>query len=301
MPAIRTCLGFALGTALLTSPVAAKDPVRLAPSSQWIVSYDEDSCRLVRAFGEGDDKVFLTLSRFGPGDGFHMTLASQLVRRIGTERAYYFRFGDHEPAVDAPFFTGDVGDEQVPALIWQGSVRVDRGEIDRRRPTASRNEAPPVATEIAAERYAAISYIGFGRIANSPDLILNTGSMQQPFAALSTCTDELLSHWGIDVARHKSLTRPVQPANKTSDWVRSGDYPTKMLQEGQPALVDARLSVDAQGSPTACHIQRTTRPKEFDNAVCNGLMRKAKFLPALDGDGQPMPSYYRLSVTFTIE
>jgi hypothetical protein len=48
--------------------MAAGKPVRLEPSSQWIVDYADESCRLVRSFGEGSSKTFFQLESDSPGD-----------------------------------------------------------------------------------------------------------------------------------------------------------------------------------------------------------------------------------------
>lgn len=124
--------------------------------------------------------------------------------------------------------------------------------------------------------------------------------MHAPLAALGKCIDNLLTHWGIDVEKHKTLKREAKPAESPDRWVVTGDYPRKMLDAGQPAIVNFRLSVGADGVPTGCHIQSTTRPKEFDDAVCKSVMRRASFIPALDAEGKPLASYYRNTVRFQI-
>jgi TonB family protein len=129
-------------------------------------------------------------------------------------------------------------------------------------------------------------------------LILQFGPMHKPMAALSTCIDTLLKDWGLDVEKHKSLTRLVTPVNNPGNWVKSRDYPADMLFEGQPAVVEFRLDVDGNGNVTGCHIQETTRKKEFDDAVCRSLMKRAKFLPALDAEGNSLKSYYQNTVNF---
>ncbi len=43
-----------------------KEPLRLSPSSKWNVHYAEDSCRMGRSFGEGDQKVILVADRYQP-------------------------------------------------------------------------------------------------------------------------------------------------------------------------------------------------------------------------------------------
>ncbi len=124
--------------------------------------------------------------------------------------------------------------------------------------------------------------------------------MDKPLAALSTCIDELMTHWGIDIEKHKKLSRSVVPDGNPGRWIKGNDYPTDMLHQRQPALVQFRLSVDETGAVTGCHIQKTTRPKEFDDAVCKSLTRRANFLPALDENGKPIKSFYRNTVRFQI-
>jgi outer membrane biosynthesis protein TonB len=124
--------------------------------------------------------------------------------------------------------------------------------------------------------------------------------MRAPLAALDTCIDNLLTSWGIDVEKHKTLSQQTKPLKSPAKWVVSSDYPVGMLSAGQPALVNFRLSIGPDGAPTGCYIQATTRPKEFDNAVCKSVMKRARFSPALDAQGQPLASYYQNSVYFEI-
>jgi outer membrane biosynthesis protein TonB len=130
--------------------------------------------------------------------------------------------------------------------------------------------------------------------------MLETGSMRRPLAALDTCIDNLLISWGVDVEKHKTLSKQVKPLQSPDKWIVSSDYPENMLSAGQPALVNFRLSIGPDGLPTACHIQAATRPKEFDNAVCKSVMRRARFSPALDATGQPLVSYYQSNVYFRL-
>jgi hypothetical protein len=156
-----------------------------------------------------------------------------------------------------------------------------------------------VVEPISEDRQKAVRYLRVGKPLRKP-VTLETGSMRAPLAALDTCIDNLLISWGVDVEKHKTLRKQAEPLQSPGKWVVSSDYPNNMLSVGQPALVNFRLSIGPDGVPSACHIQATTRPKEFDNAVCKSVMRRARFSPALDATGQPMPSYYQNTVRFQI-
>ncbi len=288
------------GGVLLSQPVVAqKQPLILKPSSQWIASYDDDSCRLLRQFGSEDKSVLAIFSRFGPNDGFRLTLVGKPVKLRSDKRPAKLQFGPSEKEQDVNFFIGSLGEDR-PALVFQGQIGIaapNKAPTQRIRQGSRYYE--PLVEAVSAERQAAVKYLSVGRPLKQP-VQLELGSMVKPFAALSTCIDELMANWGIDVEKHKSLRRAAQPASNPGRWVIPNDYPTDMLSQGQPALVQFRVDIGAAGEIKGCHIQKTTRPKEFDDAVCKSLMKRAEFFPALDAEGQPITSFWQSTVQFQI-
>lgn len=235
--------------------------------------------------------------RYGPGEYFRLTVAGKPTRTPAEKGEASVQFGPSEKPQQAHFFGGNLGAN--PALVFTSGMRVapptdaELAAIEKR---AANDEWIELAA-ISETRLKAIKYLTIGKPLRKP-LQLETGSMRAAFAAMDTCIDHLMTQWGIDTEKHKSLTRHVVPKQSPAKWVVSSDYPMDMLLSGQPAIVEFRLSVGDDGVPTACHIQSTTRPKEFDNAVCKSVMRRARFEPALDAEGKPLASYYRNSVRF---
>lgn len=281
----------------VASPVsAAKQPLHLQPSSKWLVNYADDSCRLGRVFGTGNDEVTLVMDRFGVTDSFSMTLSGKLMKTGPTFRGLNFQFGPVEEYQEQNFFPGVWGDGK-PAIVLGRSVRIaPYSDMEKELDEGSKEYDVPFLGE---ERERAVTYLALGKPL-SRSVILETGSMGEPFAALRRCTDELLTHWGIDVERHKNLTRKVTPVDSPQKWFHTGDYPMAMLQRGQSGIVHVRLSIDDQGLVSDCHIQQSTRPVEFDKAVCRGLQKRSKFLPALDAEQKPINSYWFTRVVFEI-
>jgi TonB family protein len=298
-------LSCAVGAAALLLPVGAasapKEPLRLQPVSKWNVHYADDSCRMSRVFGEGDQQVAFIAERYRPGDALRISFIGKPAGTSLNQGVVRILFGPSETEQEVEFYPATAADKQ-PALILRGNVRV----VARSPQEMAAYEAALKAgefqfhwSEVTPEQEEAITFISVRRSIREP-FILETGPLGGPLAALRTCTNELLTHWGIDVARHAGSTRPVTPKSDPRNWVTPGDYPSSMLAMGKRAIVQFRLNVDAAGTPTACHIQQSTRPKQFDDAVCAAIMRRAKFEPALDADGRPMPSYWLNSVTFHI-
>ncbi len=136
----------------------------------------------------------------------------------------------------------------------------------------------------------------------SRDLFIRTGQMGTAMAAMRTCLDELMSHWEIDVAAHRSLSRKARPLN-FQDLARrmQQNYPREMVRQGLAGYLNVRLSVSAEGQPTACHLQTPINHEVFEREACEGLMRHAKFSPALDAAGQPIASYYQTSILYMLD
>jgi len=292
--------GWVVGAALLSSsaPLCAADksaPVVLEPSSPWNVHYADDSCRLIRVFGSGKEAVTLIIDQFEPGDRFRMSLIGKRMKRPAGSADARIRFGAILPEQDVFFYSGSVG--KNPAWIFASDIRI-RPLSEAEKAALSAQGSTPVAPVTDGDK-ASVTAIDIGRPLRHP-LRLYTGPMKASFAAMDACTDELLTHWGIDVARYKTRSRPATPADSPGTWLKSGDYPMDMLQKGQPGIVEFRLAVGADGVPTACHIQQSTDPEGFDRTVCEKLMKRARFEPALDKAGKPMASYYRDTVQFAI-
>ena len=289
-----------LSLALPLSPaLALPQPLKLAPSSKWHVDYAAEHCRLAREFGQGDDKTIVFFDKYGPGEGFRMTVAGSVVKTDVPQADILVRFGPVEEAQPLFFLNGNLGN--ITALIFGGDIRIagpNATEVAAIRAKQKGDDWIDLAP-IASERYSAIRYMELSTPLGRP-VQLETGSLQSPFAALDKCVDNLVGRWGVDVDKHRTLSRKLTPLSSPAHWIVSADYPAEMLRARQPAFVDFRLSVGPDGMPTACHIQATTRPKAFDDAVCQSLMRRAAFLPALDAAGQPLASWWRSRVRFQL-
>ncbi len=297
------CLPMAALFAGLALPViaGAKEPLRLQPSSKWNVHYGDDSCRMTRVFGEGDTQVAFIADRYRPGDSLRISFVGKPARTSLNEGNLQLRFGPTEAEQEVAFFPATM-ENKTPAIVLRTGVRIAvRSETEMAAYQAALKAGQYLFrwSDVTPEQEGAVTFIEVKRAIREP-FILETGSLGPPLEALRKCTDELLTRWGIDVAKHRTLSRHVTPKSDPRRWVTSGDYPAAMAAMGKRAIVQFRLNVDAAGSPTACHIQQSTRPKPFDDAVCAAILRRARFDPALDAGGAPIASYWINSVTFLI-
>lgn len=283
-------IAYALGIvgSLSSLQVQAKPPVMLEPSSKWHVVYDDDNCRLARVFGEGEAKVFLSFDQTSPLSKLRPTIFGPPVKPlIGSTTGISAAFGESEKLVPVGrALPGTTGSDKQPSLILNPLDLLNRTSdgdtIDLPLPTS--------------EQLDAIKHFKLAR--GGRMLVLHMGPMSKALAALSTCTADLVKSWGLDPAQQATLSQRPKPTESPGVWIRSADYPTSALRGGKSASIAFRLTIDATGKPSSCKIQKATDSPEFIKHTCDLLMRRARFSPALDSQGAPVPSYYVNSVNW---
>lgn len=78
----------------------------------------------------------------------------------------------------------------------------------------------------------------------------------------------------------------LAPRGNPGTWVTNDDYPTAALNAEEQGRTRFTLSVGADGRPTACTITGSSGSSTLDQAACKLLMKRAKFAPGKDADGQ---------------
>ncbi|KRA81389.1 TonB family protein [Altererythrobacter sp. Root672] len=261
------------------------------------MNYAEDSCQLTRDFAYGDEIITLSLERFQPSDTVEMALASSELRRAPREFTTKFQFAPGAVQFEARQFQGELEDGRDYFGIGPvrlGIAAVSFGDADEFQQAATTLYRRADELEAARKLEGLMVTEGFTK-----DFTLDLGPMVPPIQAMQACMDELLTHWGVDVERHRTLTRPAVPAEDPQTWVTPADFPVDERQRRRGGFNTVRLLLDAAGKPTSCQVQRAGADS-FNSAACRILMEKGKFEPALDAAGQPMPSYFVANFRFQL-
>lgn len=278
-----------MAVVLATPMPACADEIVLAPSTSWTLDATPSGCALRRSFGAGSPPVFLEMQRFAPGDGFQLIASGDELNWIKPGTRLYVKYGSL-PHHDEPvsFKSGETAREDrrpIPTIFATSSLGDEDSEGGEEG-----------GAEVTPWMEAQVSEITLQRPGKS--VILKTGPLDKPFAVMRQCTDALLKTWGLDPAVQNSLSRPAVPIN-IRRWAWAIKYPTVAAMGGEQARVNFRMLVGADGSPTDCTVLRSYNDRSFDAVACRSLMKVARFEPALDAAGKPVPSFYSNAIVWS--
>jgi TonB family protein len=292
-------------TLLLPLTSAAPNPVRLQPSSPWNLDYAENSCRLIRVFGEGKSKTILQIEGSAPRD-FDMVAIGRPVQSYAERvKARFIPAG--VKTFDGKVF--EAAKTRHPAILWT-KVRLlpdslfdaieeqwKTWDLGVRPPAENLDQQAAMKAERLAFAEAATALEILSR--SSRPVILETGSMGKPIRMFDACLRDSLKDWGVDPALDEKIVRKVWLADRSLSF-RSRDYPPRMLHEGKQGDVDIRVLVDATGRVTKCTATSQFVETGFNAATCEVVTRRMKFEPAELADGTKVPSYYVRRIAFRI-
>ena len=110
-------LSCAVGAAALLLPVGAasapKEPLRLQPVSKWNVHYADDSCRMSRVFGEGDQQVAFIAERYRPSDALRISFIGKPAGTSLNQGVVRILFGPSETEQEVEFYPATAADKPI--------------------------------------------------------------------------------------------------------------------------------------------------------------------------------------------
>lgn len=287
--------------------IAAAEPVRLQPSSAWVLDYGEDSCRLIRTFGEGKEKTTLVLESDAPNQMDMLATGKSLGNYNADITAKFLPAGGNTFEGRSALSTSN-GD---PAILWSNVYLVPNPTIEKRvREYVGHDLKPalrPPPISLAEQARYKAQRQQFAEKTTELEIqtrwkhsvVLETGSMGNAISVFDKCSRDSLKDWGVDPNLEDKIVRPVW-ASDPSKWFTSDDYPKVMLTSGEGSEVRIRLLVDASGRVTKCTSLSHFKAPEFNKITCDAIMKRATLAPAELADGTRVPSYFTQRVVFRI-
>jgi TonB family protein len=284
----------------------AVSPVRLGPSTPWVLDYAENSCRLSRAFGDHQSHTVLLFESTAPGEMSLVAVGKPLATFLTAVPAKFAPV-QSKPITGSPERTTD----GEPGVLWSGLTLLPDALLERVAKSAEQRKArpgvrpPPIDVgERDAERAARQAFASSSNeleidVRRGRPVILETGPLGEPIKMFDECSRESLRDWGVDPDLNDKIVRPVW-APDPSRWFSSADYPEAMVVRLRESEVRVRLLVDAAGRVTKCTSLSHFDEPEFNRITCDKFVKRARFEPAELADGTKVPSYYVIKVNFRI-
>lgn len=277
---IAACVAFHSGN----DAQAQKEPLTLAPSSEWKLRAFDDKCRASRVFGTGDNRTTLWIEQGGVEEAYNITLIGQPLRHP-YGRAIALKFGEEEPSLRNYIIAKS--SKGRPVISMFGATLV---------PASIEYDKDAATPRLDWERKSAIDTLLVSRSLRRA-ILFQLGPLGDPLRFLQACAEGL----NIVLSKASQATggqcAPAELTNK-GRLKQLIEYPAYLVRTGMDGKLNFRLTVNASGKPTGCFITQSNRPQLFDDALCLGLLRHAQFTPAKDVSGNAVPSYYWGETTF---
>lgn len=90
------------------------------------------------------------------------------------------------------------------------------------------------------------------------------------------------------------------PKGNPANWATTNDYPARALREERAGTSGFRVTVGTDGRVIDCVITSSSGSADLDDAACSNIRRRARFKPAMDGDGNPTTGSYSNRIRWVI-
>jgi TonB family protein len=290
--------------ALVATPAAAAPPLQLQPSGPWVLDYGEDSCRLLRNFGEGKAQATIAFEKSSPRSAMSLLVLGSAVNVDDDARDLS---GDFKPLERSAFKNGNAVKTVAThhdAILWQHVSFIDPAlfpEVTERKDPNSQDEVSLLRKRDAIVQNVITRAGQVQAIAITPRhrgaFELLTGPMGEAMKMMDQCTRDELSFWGIDPKVDDKIAIPAMPIKMLS-WFSGDDYPAAAARRGVESSLQFRVNVSPEGRVTNCRIITTVQAPEINDRICAIIRSRARFKPAELADGTKVPDYYGNTIVF---
>jgi Gram-negative bacterial TonB protein C-terminal len=237
--------------AAFSPALAAEKPIQnWKPSSDWVLDYADNECRLTRAFGSGADEALFRITQDLSLDRYEVMLVGSAIPKKPRQLSVTVKLGGEPKSERYAGVNGPrVGGSEY-ILRWFG-LPIDsimRGANHR----TMRIEAP---------------------IGLAVDLDLK--GIKPAMESMKACQDDLLRHWQVDPVVYRGLQKRPTPSGNPGSWATTSDYPRSALAKRQQGIVEFKLRVASDGKIMDCAVLKSSGTPELDERTCQVMIMRA--------------------------
>ncbi len=283
-------IGLAASLAFFTAPTlsaqeSASAPITLDGATPWNVDYADNSCALMRGFGEDDQRVLVEFRQFAPGSLMRVMFASSVMTPVRDTALFTLAPEDPRQVEGIERLRGE-GEDPIEGFFFNFALASNLEEAGLFAESDDARDA----------REREIYGIQLGEV--YPDTyFLRTGDLHAPMEALRTCMNDLLSSWGVAMDALRRNTRAVTPIDleRWADRIRN-HYPR--TGRNREIGLNVTVLVNPEGRVSRCVISNALTNEDFEAVACAALTEYARFEPALDADGEPTFGFWSTRIFY---
>ncbi|MEM6856702.1 MAG: TonB family protein [Pseudomonadota bacterium] len=266
---------------------------KLAPLRPWNIDFSDNRCRLSRLFGSEEEPHLIFFEQAAPRGRFGVTFAGAELERFKRTDDLALGAERDEPIerIDQ-YYHGDVTGIG-PAII------IPDHSIGRFTTAGEGSDGTPRLTRAGIDLEEAATIERFVLKKGKKVVSFETGDMMPAFQALNVCTSDLLRSWGLDPEKHQAYRWPVWTNRVSVSQRIAREYPRGAINRRETGVFRMRVIVEEDGTISECFIEASTQNNQLDSPACL-QMRRAKFEPARDAQGQPMRSFYATAISYAL-
>lgn len=94
--------------------------------------------------------------------------------------------------------------------------------------------------------------------------------------------------------------KQCQAKGNPGNWATSNDYPSRALREEREGVTGFRVTCTPEGKAADCTVTSSSGSPDLDQATCDNVRRRARFVAATDGEGNPTTGSYSNRIRWVI-
>lgn len=292
----RSILGLAMAMIIVQPAKLSAQSEALEAAKQtgpWRLDAGEQKCRLAAVYGDAPDGHVLFIEQDQPGSAVGFAIGSRSLRSLDWGDTVALKFGTLPAFEINRYARGKVGDYRPAILIASRSLDADL-------PNSQSDDAKVQGLDrIPVERFEGMDELQVIQDGET-HLALALPKLSNALEALNRCAEGFITFWGLDLEKHRTMTRKVKFTNleRVARDLQS-KYPSRAIRSGEQGVVRFLVIVDKEGRVTDCRQSDVTALQDLDSPACKA-MHKARFEPALDESGNAMKSYYASQIRYVL-
>ena len=98
----------------------------------------------------------------------------------------------------------------------------------------------------------------------------------------------------------QSIDLMPPPIQLAQSFISTTDYPAEARRRGEQGRAEFEVDISPEGRVVGCRITRSSGSESLDRATCDIMRERARFRPARDSAGNPVPDVFRSGINWRL-